>query len=116
MWGQRTRAMLVAESAALQASVEAAGSISLMSLSRGNAICKHKAARHTPCLDYPVARTPHNISTPCGPPEAKSDLHLSFKRADSGSAAQQAGFCRCRAQETLVAPAARTQLATHGRG
>ena len=37
--------MLAAESAALQASAEAAGSISLMSLSRGNAICAPHHAR-----------------------------------------------------------------------
>ena len=40
MWGSaRTRAMLVADSAALQASTEAEGSMHLMSLSRGKAIC-----------------------------------------------------------------------------
>ena len=38
--GERTRAMLVADSAALQASTEAAGSMHLMSLSRGKAICR----------------------------------------------------------------------------
>ena len=35
----RTRAMFVADSAALQASIDAEGSMHLMSLSRGKAIC-----------------------------------------------------------------------------
>ena len=44
----RTRAMLVADSAALQASAEAEGCMHLMSLSSGNAICRCHAAMLSP--------------------------------------------------------------------